>query len=116
MGWGSSPKIKVQRITGAWSEGEYDAASGCGFASSNALKHPGPSVTGTDEVVKAHDPKDGLAVTVSIPGIAQAWLNGADQRGVRLVRYSETSSANRSAFDCAGTGRAVLSITYEYDE
>jgi hypothetical protein len=116
MGWGSSPKIKVQRITGSWSEGDYDASSGCGFATSNALKHPGPSVTGTDEVVKAHDPKDSLAVTVSIPGIAQAWLNGADQRGVRLVGYSESSSSNRSAFDCAGTDRAKLSITYEYDE
>lgn len=112
MSWGSSPRVTVKRVTGGWSAGTYDAASGCGFSSSNALVHPGPARTKEGQVSKAHAMGDGRKINIGINAIAQAWLDGAPQRGVAIFGYSESSSANRSAF----AKGATLTLVYEYDE
>jgi hypothetical protein len=114
MGWGGSPKFKVQRITASWSEGTYSVT--CGFATSNSVKWPGPSATSTGEVTKSHAQTDGLKVATRIDAIAQAWLDGQAQQGVRLVGYTETNDNYRTSFDCAGSGKATLQIVYDYDE
>jgi hypothetical protein len=35
---------------------------------------------------------------------------------VRLLGYTETNNDYRTAFDCAGSGKATLQIVYDYDE
>jgi hypothetical protein len=59
---------------------------------------------------------DSRAVSIRIDAIAQAWLDGSGQYGVRLTGASESSSNNRAAFDAAGSGKASLVLVYEYDE
>jgi hypothetical protein len=73
-------------------------------------------VTSTGAVTTSFTAGDSKTVNTRIDAIAQAWLDGSAQYGVGLFGYSESSSANRCAFDASGSGRATLSITYEYDE
>jgi hypothetical protein len=114
MQWGSSPKVVVDRVTASWSEGTH--ATACSFITGNALKYPGPSASSTGRVTATIPAADNRSVAIRIDAIAQAWLDGQPQRGVRLMGASESSSANRAAFDASGSGRAKLVIVYEYDE
>jgi hypothetical protein len=116
MQYGSSPKVRVLRVTGSWSEGSYNAAGGCGFATSNAVKYPGPATTSSGAVSASVPASDGRSVAIRIDAIAQAWLDGAAQHGLELQGHTESSSAYRCGFSATGSTRARLSITYEYDE
>jgi hypothetical protein len=114
MSWGSSPHVKISRMTSSWSEGSYNASSGCGFAEANAVKWPGGTATSAGQVTKAHSASDGIKVSARIDEIAQAWLSGQPQYGVRLSGYNDDNSANRSAF--AADSTATLQVVYDYDE
>lgn len=113
MTWGSSPKVLVQRVVGTWSQGSH--ATACSFTTSNALHYPGPDRTSSGQVTSTIPAADSRLVKIRIDAIAQAWLDGSAQRGVALLGASESSSANRAAFDASGSGRAQLVLTYEYD-
>jgi hypothetical protein len=115
MSYGSSPKVKVLRVTGSWSEGSYNASGGCGFATSNAVKYPGPATTTTGAVSSTVPAVDGRSVAIRIDAIAQAWLDGSAQHGLMLQGHTESSSSYRCGFSATGSTRAKLSITYEYD-
>jgi hypothetical protein len=114
MQWGSSPKVNVDRVTATWSEGTH--ATACSFITGNSLKYPGPTCTSTGRVTASIPAADSRAVSIRIDAIAQAWLDGSGQYGVRLTGASESSSNNRAAFDAAGSGKASLVLVYEYDE
>jgi hypothetical protein len=114
MQWGSAPKVLVDRVTATWSEGTH--ATACSFITGNSLKYPGPAATSSGRVTASIPAADSRAVNIRIDAIAQAWLDGASQYGVRLLGASESSANNRAAFDAAGSGRAKLVIVYEYDE
>jgi hypothetical protein len=114
MQWSTAPKITVKRVTATWSEGTH--ATACSFITGNALKYPGPGVTSTGQVTASIPAADSRAVNIRIDAIAQAWLDGSAQHGVGLFGASESSSANRAAFDASGSGRAKLVLVYEYDE
>jgi hypothetical protein len=101
-------------MTSSWSEGSYNASSGCGFAEANAVKWPGGTATSAGQVTKAHSASDGIKVSARIDEIAQAWLSGQPQYGVRLSGYNDDNSANRSAF--AADSTATLQVVYDYDE
>lgn len=88
--FGSEPKVKVERITGKWSEGTYSSA--CGFSTSNSVKYPGPGVSSSGAVTKAMPKGSGTAVSIDITAIARAWLGGSGQFGVRLISAGEDSS------------------------
>jgi hypothetical protein len=116
---GSSPSIKALRITGSWSEGSYNAASGCGFATSNAVKYPGPNVTTTDAVTKTAPKTDNTICEFTVTGIVRAWVAGSPNYGIALRGASETSSSNRAEFwgrsASTTSRRPVLVIDYEYE-
>jgi hypothetical protein len=114
MQWGSSPKVKIQRVTASWSEGSH--ATACSFVTGNSLKYPGPTRTSSGEVVATIPAADSRAVNIRIDAIAQAWLDGSAQEGLGILGYTETSANYRAAFDAAGSGRAKYVLVYEYDE
>jgi hypothetical protein len=115
LSYGSSPKVKVLRVTGSWSQGSYNASNGCGFATSNSVKYPGPATTTSGAVTATVPATDGRSVAIRIDAIAQAWLDGAAQQGLELQGATESSSAYRCGFSASGSTRAKLSIVYEYD-
>lgn len=115
MQYGSSPKVKVLRVTGAWSQGSYGGSNPCAFGTANSVKYPGPSTTSSGAVSASVPAADGRSVAIRIDAIAQAWLDGAAQHGLELQGHTESSSSYRCGFSATGSTRAKLSITYEYE-
>ena len=94
--FGSSPRVKVSRITSSWQEGTYGGS--CGFGTSNAVKYPGPATTGTGAVTKDVSKSTGTAVSIDITEIVRAWLAGQGQYGLQIVSAGEDSSSYTTCF------------------
>jgi hypothetical protein len=116
MSYGSSPTVKVYRVSAAWSEGTYGTR--CAFSSSNALTYPGPAVTSSGAVTKDCARSESAIVDVVVTAIVQAWAGGSPNYGFALRGASESSSADRCVFwsRSASSGvRPTLTVTYEYE-
>jgi len=115
IAFGSAPKIRVQRVTGAWSEGSASSPSG-----SNAVVYPGPAATSTGESVDSVTRTQGALEVIPITAIAKAWApvaaggSNAKNYGVRLVSYGESDAKYTTEYWArehgAGT-RAEIRIT-----
>ena len=115
IGFGSSPKIRVRRITATWSEGSASSPSG-----SNALIWPGPTVTSSGERVETVSGSQGALEIIPITTIARAWApaasggSAAKNYGLALYSYGESSTAYTTEFWARehGTGtRAEIRLT-----
>lgn len=92
VGFGSSPKVRVQRLTASWSEGTLSTPG-----SGNAVVWPGPGATSSGEAVRSITRSEDTTVDIDITAIARAWApvsaggSGAANYGVRIIGYTETS-------------------------
>lgn len=99
IGFGSSPKIRVRRITSSWSEGSASSPS-----AGNALIWPGPTVTSSGERVEAISTSQGHLEIIPITTIARAWApaaaggSAAKNYGLALYSYGESSLAYTTEF------------------
>jgi hypothetical protein len=99
VGFGSTPKVRVQRITTSWSEGTSGSPSG-----SNAVIWPGPTRTATHEAVKSVTRSELAQVDIDVTAIVKDWApaaaggSGIANRGLAIIGYSETSLAYTSEF------------------
>lgn len=91
VGFGSSPKLEVRRITQSWSAGSSSSPS-----SGNAVVWPGPSTTDTGKVVASMPTAQNAAKGIRVDAIARSWAptsvggTAAPQYGLML---RETSSS-----------------------
>jgi hypothetical protein len=114
IGFGSSPKVIVARVTQSWNEGSSSSPSG-----SNSTKYPGPSATSTHQVTKSVTRSENAAVSIDITAIARDWMNGSAQYGVRLISSGEDSTTYTTEFwsrENSSSGRRprlVLTVTVE---
>lgn len=114
--YGSSPRIRVYRLTSSWSEG---SASSPG--SGNSVVWPGPSATTTGEATKTVPASTDQTVDVDITAIARAWApaaaggSGQARHGVRVMSYAETNPAYTTEFitddDGTSADRPELRLT-----
>jgi len=102
--FGSDPKVVVSRLTGSFSEGTYAAT--CGFATSNSVKYPGPSITSSGAVTSTVPKSTGTRKAIDITAIARAWLSGQTQHGLMIKSAGEDSSKYTTAFYARHHGTA----------
>jgi hypothetical protein len=111
--FGSSPKVIVSRLTGAFNEGSYSAA--CGFGTSNSVVYPGPATTSSGSVTKAISKTTGTDIVIDITEIVRAWLAGQTQHGLQIKSSGEDSSTYTTAFYSrhvgTGSNRPSLRLT-----
>jgi hypothetical protein len=93
VGFGSSPKVKVQRVTASWSEGSLSSPG-----SGNSTVYPGPSVTSSGAVTKTVTRSENAAVSIDITAIARAWFSGSAQNGVGIFSSGEDSTTYTTEF------------------
>lgn len=113
VGFGSSPKIVVKRVTSSWSEGSLSSPG-----SGNSLVYPGPSVTSTGSVTKSISRSENVDQTIDITAIVRAWAPAAiggsaqTQRGVGLFSSGEDSTTYTTEFKSRETANdPVLKLT-----
>ena len=100
IAFGSSPKVRVQRITTAWTEGTSSTPS-----ASNAVVYPGPSRTSTGEVVAAVTRSENATQDIDVTGLVNQWLplaaggGGQVNRGLAIIGYTESSTSYTTEFD-----------------
>lgn len=116
IGFGSSPTIEIQRITGSWSAGSSSSPS-----SGNAVVYPGPSTTSAGAKRTNVTTAQSTLVNVDILAIATAWApaslggSAAAQRGVMLLPGSG-SGADTTEFwpvEQGGSARPQLTLVVE---
>jgi carbohydrate binding protein with CBM4/9 domain len=99
IGFGSSPKVKVQRVTGAWNEGSLSSPG-----SGNSTVYPGPPVTSSGAVSKTISKSEGVKQTIDITAIVRAWApttaggNGQKQYGIGIFSAGEDSTTYTTEF------------------
>lgn len=100
VGFGSSPKVEVRRITGTWSEGSASSPSG-----SNAVVYPGPSTTTTGAKQSSVTRSEGARVGLDCTAIVRAWApkaveggGGATKYGLALYSPGEDSTTYTTEF------------------
>jgi hypothetical protein len=100
IGFGSNPKVRVQRITTAWSEGTSSTPS-----AGNAVVYPGPSRTSTGEVVASVTRSENATEDIDVTGLVNQWLpiaaggGGQVNRGLAIIGYTEASTSYTTEFD-----------------
>jgi hypothetical protein len=93
VGFGSSPKVIVARVTEGWGEGSSSSPS-----TSNSLKYPGPSATSTNQKTQTITRSENAAVSIDITAIARDWKNGVGTYGLRIISAGEDSDKYTSEF------------------
>lgn len=115
VGFGSSPKVKVQRVTESWSEGSSSSPS-----SGNATVYPGPSMTSSGAVTKSITESENAAVSIDITAIARAWFGGSSQHGVGIISAGEDSTTYTTEFwsreNSTSSKRPSLSLTVTVED
>jgi hypothetical protein len=100
VGFGSNPRIRINRVTAAWTEGTSSTPS-----AGNAVVYPGPAATATHEVAASITRSENAQVDIDITAIVRQWLplaaggGGQVNRGLRLTGYTETSQTYTTEFD-----------------
>ena len=93
VGFGSSPKLELRRITGSWSEGGASSPS-----SGNAVVWPGPATTDSGKVTSAMPPGENVEKDIFCTAIVRAWApvaaggSGQAQRGIMLREISGSTT------------------------
>ena len=107
IGFGSSPKVRIKRVTGPWSEGSASSPT-----TGNALVWPGPSVTSSGErVVDVSDDENDLQI-LSINNLARAWAptaaggSAAKNHGIAIYSYAENTESRTTEFYSREEGAA----------
>ena len=93
VGFGSSPKVIVARVTEGWGEGSSSSPS-----TSNSLKYPGPSATSTNQKTQTITRSENASVGIDITAIARDWKNGVGTYGLRIISAGEDSDKYTSEF------------------
>lgn len=93
VGFGSSPKVTVKRVTESWSEGSLSSPG-----SANSTVYPGPSCTSSGAVTKAITRSENAAVSIGITAIARAWFGGSKQQGIGIFSAGEDSTTYTTEF------------------
>lgn len=108
VGFGSSPQVRIRRVTQTWSEGSASSPS-----AGNALVWPGPSTTSSGErVVSISDDENDLQI-ISINNIARAWAptaaggSGAKNYGLAILSSAESSTSRTTEFYSREEGASV---------
>jgi hypothetical protein len=119
VGFGSSPKSQVRRITGTWSAGSSSSPS-----SGNAVVWPGPTTTTSGSVTGSFGTAQSTQKSVRVDAIARAWApasaggSGAAQRGIALYEYSSSGGNTGEVWpvEQGGAARPTLELVLEvYD-
>jgi hypothetical protein len=116
VGFGSSPKVEIRRITSDWSAGSASSPS-----SGNAVVWPGPSTTGSGAVTSSLPTGENAAKSIRVDAIARAWApasiggSGALQYGIRLGEASSSSSNTGEVWpvEKGGAARPTLELVLE---
>jgi hypothetical protein len=115
VGFGSSPTIEVQRITGSWSAGSSTTPS-----SGNAVVYPGPSTTSTGAKRANLTKSEQADQDIDITAIATAWApssiggSSAAQRGVMLLPGSGSGADTSELWPVeASAGKPSLILVVE---
>lgn len=89
--FGSSPTVKARRVTANWvgSGGAEGSFSG----SADPKRSTEPSTTATGETSTVMTETENTWDTLSVTAIAQAWLAGSTNYGIRLASSDETSTS-----------------------
>ena len=116
VGFGSSPTIEIQRITGSWSAGSSSSPSG-----SNSVVYPGPTTT-TAGAKRTNMPTgQNAGQNVDVTAIATAWApsaiggSAAAQRGVMLLPGSGSGVDTTEVWptEQGGAARPTLTLVVE---
>jgi hypothetical protein len=105
VGFGSSPKFKVQAIKDAWTEGTASTPSG-----SNAVKWPGPEATTGSQVTKSVTRNQSATVSIDVTGLVAKMLDSTVYslaKGFRLISVNEGSSGSTTEMKSQDGGSAV---------
>jgi hypothetical protein len=111
IGFGSSPTIEVQRITGSWSAGSSSSPS-----SGNAVVYPGPATTTAGAKRQNITTAQSTDQDIDITAIATAWApaaiagSGAAQRGVMLLPGSGSGADTTEVWPVEQGGAARPSL------
>jgi hypothetical protein len=117
VGFGTTPRIFVQRITGAWS------ASGGGESNWTATGQPDPfpASTATGRADSVITRSENALVSIDITDIVKAWApvaaggSNAANYGIALLSYNEGSTAYTTEF-LSSLGGYASSIVVTYTE
>lgn len=128
LAFGSTPRMKIQRLTTSWSEGSVSSDGAGSWSGSNAVVYPGPSATSTDEVDTGTITRsENTWVSYDITGIVEAWApstvqahdgtpgGGQTNNGLRLVSFDEASTSRTTEFYSrnGSTGDPYIKLTYQ---
>lgn len=95
LGFGSAPKIYVQRIEDAWSEGTVNDPPTTG----NAVTYPGPSAANWLQATKSVTRSENTWVEIDVTDIVNKWMKGLQpNRGFRLQSVNESSGTYSTEF------------------
>lgn len=116
VGFGSSPKSQVRRITGSWSAGSSSSPS-----SGNAVVWPGPTTTTSGAVTAALGTAQGAAKSIAVTGLVRAWApssaggSGAAQQGLALYEASSSGANTGEVWpvEQGGAARPSLELVLE---
>jgi hypothetical protein len=116
VGFGSSPKCQVRRITGAWNAGSSSSPS-----SGNSVVWPGPTTTATGAVTASLPTGQNVDRAIRVDALVRPWApasvggSGAAQQGLAL--YEASSSANNTGevwpVEQGGAARPSLDLVLE---
>jgi hypothetical protein len=116
VGFGSSPKTQLRRITGSWSAGASSSPS-----SGNAVVWPGPATTTSGAVTSALPTGQGAGKSIRCDAIVRAWApsaiggTGATQQGIALYEASGSGSNTSEVWpvEQGGASRPTLELVLE---
>lgn len=117
VGFGSSPKLEVRRITGSWSEGSASSPS-----SGNSVVWPGPDTTSSGAKTSTMPGSENAEKDIDVTAMVRAWApvaaggSGAAQRGLQLREISGSTTYTTEVWPReSGTSaaRPVLTVVLE---
>jgi hypothetical protein len=116
IGFGSSPKTELRRITSDWSAGSASSPS-----SGNAVVWPGPNTTSSGAVTASMGTAQNADKAIRVDAIVRAWApasaggSGASQLGIRLGEVSSSGSNTGEVWpvEQGGSARPTLELVVE---
>jgi hypothetical protein len=87
VGFGSSPKVVIKRVTESWPEG---GASGQQY--NNGTIYPGPKCTSTGSVSRSVTRTENQGQLLAMTEICRAWFNGSKQYGIGVFSAGEDNT------------------------
>lgn len=118
-GYGATPQVHVDRVTGSWSEGSYGGGGPPWvYSTTNAVVYPGPSCTSTGRRSANVPSGEQQLVELDITAIVSSWQQGSANKGVRVISQNESSTSRTTEFHTSESPttsrRPQLVVTYQY--